>query len=296
MLGGVWNAQTVPAGYGGGWSVLWLAVLVTAGLAFLAVGAARRWPGLGVAAVAGLAVAALGVTGPGRDLLRSAQSAVAGRSPSCATGSSSPRRWPSPRRSAPAWPPPGWPAAPQRGRTRPPRPAGAGRAGAGPRSRRCWCSRRCCCCPGWRGGRPGGCAACRTRRSWLAAARADRRAARPRGVCWCCPGRATASPAWNGGRTVLDPWPRLLSRPVIWNDGPRVGRVSLRPDDPAARALDAPHPRRRPADRRAAGGRRAVRGQRRRQRHRPRPGGGVGRPPAGRHQAHRSGRGSPLTY
>ena len=27
MLGGVWNAQAVPAGYGGGWSVLWLALV-----------------------------------------------------------------------------------------------------------------------------------------------------------------------------------------------------------------------------------------------------------------------------
>jgi hypothetical protein len=36
---------------------------------------------------------------------------------------------------------------------------------------------------------------------------------------------------------VLDPWPRLLSRPVIWNDGPRVGGIVMQPDDPAARRL-----------------------------------------------------------
>ena len=30
MLGGMWNAQTVPAGYGGAWSVLWLAAALTA--------------------------------------------------------------------------------------------------------------------------------------------------------------------------------------------------------------------------------------------------------------------------
>jgi len=46
------------------------------------------------------------------------------------------------------------------------------------------------------------------------------------------------TPAWNGSRTMLDPWPRLVSRPVIWNDGPQVGPLQLRPDDPAARALD----------------------------------------------------------
>jgi hypothetical protein len=45
---------------------------------------------------------------------------------------------------------------------------------------------------------------------------------------------------------MLDPWPRLLSRTVIWNDGPQVGGVRLRPDDPAARllvgAIQAPGP------------------------------------------------------
>jgi hypothetical protein len=45
-------------------------------------------------------------------------------------------------------------------------------------------------------------------------------------------------PAWNGGAAMLDPWPRLLSRPVIWNDGARVGDVQLTPDDPRARRLD----------------------------------------------------------
>jgi hypothetical protein len=36
---------------------------------------------------------------------------------------------------------------------------------------------------------------------------------------------------------VLDPWTRLLSRPLIWNDGTQVGDVALVPDDPRARAL-----------------------------------------------------------
>src|ERR1017187_3052681 len=56
----------------------------------------------------------------------------------------------------------------------------------------------------------------------------------------CCRARGAASrrPAWNGGNAMLDPWPRLLSRRVIWNDGPRVGDVQLAPDDPRARRLD----------------------------------------------------------
>ena len=36
MLGGMWNAQTVPAGYGGGWSVLWLAVVLAAAAGYVA--------------------------------------------------------------------------------------------------------------------------------------------------------------------------------------------------------------------------------------------------------------------
>ena len=53
------------------------------------------------------------------------------------------------------------------------------------------------------------------------------------------PWAADRSPPWNGGEVMLDAWPRLLSRPVIWNDGTRVGNVWLAPDDPRARRLDA---------------------------------------------------------
>ena len=72
---------------------------------------------------------------------------------------------------------------------------------------------------------------------WLAAARLiDSSPAA--GTVLVLPFAGYRSPAWNGGRTMLDPWPRLVSRRVIWNDGPRVGPLQLRPDDPAARALD----------------------------------------------------------
>src|SRR6202035_9480 len=72
MLRGAWNAQTVPQAYGGPWSALWLpAVIVALTAYFLLARPRHRWPGLGVAAVAGLVIAALGVTVPGRDLLRS---------------------------------------------------------------------------------------------------------------------------------------------------------------------------------------------------------------------------------
>ena len=72
MLGGAWNAQTVPRAYGGPWSVLWLAAVIVALAAYVLIARPRRrWPGLGLAAVAGLVIAAAGVTTPGRDVLRS---------------------------------------------------------------------------------------------------------------------------------------------------------------------------------------------------------------------------------
>jgi hypothetical protein len=43
---------------------------------------------------------------------------------------------------------------------------------------------------------------------------------------------------WNDSEAVLDPWPRLLSRPVIWNDGVQVGPVTIPSEDPRALALN----------------------------------------------------------
>jgi len=74
--------------------------------------------------------------------------------------------------------------------------------------------------------------------SWLAAARAVD-ASRAPGDVLLLPWAADRAPDWNHGETLLDPWPRLLSRRVIWNDGTRVGDVRLAPDDPQARRLDA---------------------------------------------------------
>ena len=51
------------------------------------------------------------------------------------------------------------------------------------------------------------------------------------------PWAAYRRPAWNHGEAVLDPWPRLLTRAVIWNDGVQVGSVTLPPEDPTAIAL-----------------------------------------------------------
>ena len=79
MLGGAWNAQTVPTAYGGPWSALWLAAVIVALATYLLLARPQpRWPGLAVAALAGLILAALGITTPGRDLLRSLIAAFPG--------------------------------------------------------------------------------------------------------------------------------------------------------------------------------------------------------------------------
>jgi hypothetical protein len=224
MLGGSWNAQTVPAGYGGAWSVLWLALVVAAAAAYAVLALrSRRWPGLWLSAVAGLAIASIGSTAVGRDLLRSASTSLwpgfavlrdgqqfaAPLALAEALGTGLLAAWvagqPKPSRSgfaialavllAPVLLLPGlaWGAA---GRLR----------------------------PAWY---PAG---------WLQAARLIDSSRTP-GSVLLLPWAAYRQPSWNGGRTVLDPWPRLVSRPVIWNDGPRVGSTQLRPDDPAAARL-----------------------------------------------------------
>jgi hypothetical protein len=72
---------------------------------------------------------------------------------------------------------------------------------------------------------------------WLAAARVVDASAAP-GSVLLLPWDTYRTWSWNHGQTVLDPWTRLLSRPLIWNDGTRVGDLELAPDDPRARGLD----------------------------------------------------------
>ena len=197
MLGGSWNAQTVPEAYGGAWSALWLAVVIIAlGGYLLRARPGRRWPGLGVAAAAGLVIAGLGVTAAGRDLLRAMIGAWPGFAACCATPSSSWRRWRWPRPRGSAW---WWP-----GRWSQDRSAGKGTVRfAGMRPEPCsgWSrsSRRCCCCPAWPGGPPGGCGRPPTRpagwprRAWWTAAR------RP-AACCCCRGKRTGRSAGTTAR------------------------------------------------------------------------------------------------
>ncbi|HEY1673431.1 MAG TPA: hypothetical protein VGG50_11995 [Streptosporangiaceae bacterium] len=71
MLSGIWNAQTVPRGYGGGASLVWLLLVAAALGGYLLLARPRRLcPGLGAAGLAGLVIAAAGVTPAGRAVLR----------------------------------------------------------------------------------------------------------------------------------------------------------------------------------------------------------------------------------
>ena len=71
MLGGAWNAETVPRGYGGAVSAAWLVIVIVAIAGYVSVVRPRRLcPGVGVAAFVGLAIAAIGLTAQGRGVLR----------------------------------------------------------------------------------------------------------------------------------------------------------------------------------------------------------------------------------
>ena len=297
MLGGAWNAQTVPKAYGGPWSALWLAVVIVALAGYLLIARRqRRWPGLGLAAVLGLIIATLGVTAEGRDLLRSlivawpgfailrdAQQFVAPLALAEATGfglavAAGPEPPPA-RLAAPARPaPPGRPAraaTAQTARSSPSaRPVRCGRDPArrpltrAPGPRRCGRDRArrpaastrrrptaagpphaagttlavlallapVLLLPGLAWGAAGRLRPAAYPAAWLAAARSlDASAAR--GSVLLLPWATYRTPPWNHGEVVLDPWTRLLSRPLIWNDGTQVGDVALAPDDPQARGL-----------------------------------------------------------
>ncbi len=258
MLGGGWNAQTVPAAYGGAWSALWLTVVIVAlaGYLTLALGARGRprgsggkrflrgsggprgvapaGPALTLAALAGLAIACIGVTAVGRDLLRSmiagwpgfavlrdGQQFVAPLALAEATGFGVAVAWamnPGPF-----------------GGKRLERPASTDAAGIvlgvvavlAP----------VLLLPGLAWGAAGRLRPAAYPAAWLAAARVIDSGAEP-GDVLLLPWQTYRTPSWNHGETVLDPWTRLLSRPVVWNDGTRVGDVELAPDDPLARRLD----------------------------------------------------------
>ncbi|MCO5997673.1 hypothetical protein [Actinoallomurus rhizosphaericola] len=219
LLGGGWNAETVPPGYGAAvTAVPWLCVVLLALVAYARGGRAAGTRGLGVAALAGLALASLGVVVPGPlrwaiglwpgfAVLRDGQQYVGPLAVVVAVGV-------------------GLVVDRVAGR----RPELAALALLVPVA----------LLPGLAWGAGGRLAAVRYPADW---SRARAVVAAAPGDVLVLPWEAYRTYAWNGGRRVLDPLPRLLPGRVILNDAVRVGtggRRDLRMavEDPRARALD----------------------------------------------------------
>jgi hypothetical protein len=212
LLGGGWNGETVPGGYGGLVTAFFWLLVVVLGLVAYACG--DRIRGLGVAAAAGFAVAALGAVAPGVlrgaidlwpgfTLLRDGQQFVAPVAVVVAAGVGMAVArlpdWVAPALLVPLVLLPGlaW--------------------GAGGRLR-----------------------AAHYPADWT---RARAVVAADPGVVLVLPWEAYRGYPWNGGRWVLDPLPRFLPSRAILNDGVRVAvphgpGIALAPEDPRARELD----------------------------------------------------------
>jgi hypothetical protein len=228
MLGGAWNAQTVPTGYGGGASAFWLALALAAVGCYAALGR-RRWPGLTVAAAAGLALACAGVTGAGRDVLRS----MIAFWPGFAVLRDS-QQFVAPLALAEAA---GfglgvaWLMRPDYGLGRNDRRAVRGAAAA-------LLAAPIALLPGLAWGAAGRLEPVQYPAAW-STARAVIDGDRGAGGVLLLPWAAYRRFGWNGDEAVLDPWPQLLRRGVIWNDGLQIGGgITVPPENPQASALN----------------------------------------------------------
>jgi hypothetical protein len=212
LLGGGWNAETVPGGYGGPvTSVLWLLIVA---MALVAYARGTRIPGLAAAAGVGFAVAALGAVAPALlrgaiglwpafGLLRDGQQYVAPLAVVVAAGAGVAVE------RLPAWTAPALllPLA---------------------------------LLPGLAWGAGGRLRAVHYPPDW---ARARAIVAGDPGAVVVLPWEPYRGYPWNHGRRVLDPLPRYLPGRVIVNDGVTVAvrggtAIALAAEDPRARELD----------------------------------------------------------
>jgi hypothetical protein len=243
MLGGIWNADTVPAGYGGIASAAWLLVVLVAVAGYVLIARSQRLcPGLGVAAIAGLAIAAIGVTGPSRaalrDLiaiwpgfavLRDGQQYLAPLALAEAVGLGAVVAWVMGELKA------GIDTEPASGRGGEISRAAAVRAASALGVMAAIAP--VVLLPGLAWGAAGRLQSVQYPSDWLRARQIIDGSPRP-GAVVLLPWAAYRRSPWNGRRAVLDPWPRLLHRTVIWNDALQVGHMTVAAEDPAARRLD----------------------------------------------------------
>jgi hypothetical protein len=220
MLSGIWNAQTVPRGYGGGASAVWLLVVVAALAGYVLLARPRRLaPGLGIAALAGLAVAAAEAFAPGRAalrglisawpgfaVLRDGQQFLAPLALAAAIGLGALVAWVL--------------ALTVRGRDgAASRPAGAALAVMAVLA-------PVVLLPGLAWGLAGRLHPVSYQADW-ARARQVIDGDPARGSVLLLPWAAYRRYPWNGGEAAYDPWTLLLSREVISNDGLQVGNLAL---------------------------------------------------------------------
>ena len=234
VLSGIWNAQAVPAGYGGVTCVFWLLVVAAAGAGYLLCARPMRLsPGLGTAGLTGLAVAALGVTSPGRAVLRDLISAwagfavlrdgqqyVAALALAEAIGLGAGVAWAA-RGVTSA-------SAPGRG-------AAAGQAGAALGVVAVLAP--LLLLPGMAWGSAGRLHAVRYPADWMSARRLMDADPEP-GTALLLPWAQYRRYPWNGGEAVFDPWPRLLAREVISNDALTVGDQTIGQESAASVRLN----------------------------------------------------------
>ena len=243
MLGGIWNAETVPPGYGGIGSAAWLLVVLVAIAGYVLTARPQRLcPGLGIAALAGLAVAAIGVTGPSRaalrDLiaiwpgfavLRDGQQYLAPLALAEAIGLGAVMAWVTGELKA------GIGAEPAAGRRGEVSRATAVRAAAALGALAVLAP--VVLLPGLAWGAAGRLRSVQYPADWLRARQIIDADPRP-GTVVLLPWAAYRRFPWNERRAVLDPWPRLLHRTVIWDDALQVGHQTVAAEDPAARRLN----------------------------------------------------------
>ena len=239
-LSGIWNAQAVPLGYGGLPAAFWLVVVAVAGAGYLLIARPGRLaPGLGAAGLIGLAVAALGVSPPGRAVLRDLISAwagfavlrdgqqyVAALALAEATGLGACVAWAAQRVHR----------RPGHGRDRAASQdagAGLGKAALGVAA----VLAPVLLLPGMAWGSAGRLHAVRYPADWMTARQLIDADPVP-GTVLLLPWAQYRRYPWNDGEAVFDPWPRLLARDVIANDALTVGSQTIGQESAASIRLN----------------------------------------------------------
>ena len=259
MLGGIWNAQAVPAGYGGAASFSWLLVVVAAVAGYIFAARPRQVAtGLGVAAVIGFCLAALGSWAPTRSALESAISFWSGfgllrdgqqfvaplaLAESVGLGSGvaallAMAAGTRSRRTADKAGNGAGGAADGTGGGAGARRASRGKPSTGPAVMIAVTAMvaSVVLLPGLAWGAVGRLQAVGYPADWMVA-RQLIDSSQSSGSALLLPWEEYRRYPWNHGEAVFDPWPKLLARSMIWNDALQVGPTTIAAESPSTRRL-----------------------------------------------------------